>query len=131
MTAQFSNPQSEGKSPSTTVVAAGTKVKGEVTGSASLIVDGVVEGRLHLENEVAVGADGLVTGEINARSVRIGGKVKGNIQGVEMIEVLSSGSVEGDVRSPRVVIADGAFFKGKVEMGAEETLSKPVHKQTP
>ena len=89
----------------------------EITGSASLIVEGEVNGRVQLENEVSVGREGLVTGEIDARAVRIGGRVRGNIRGADMIEILQTGSVEGDVRSPRVVIADGAFFKGKVEMG--------------
>ena len=124
MTPPPTQPQSQ--NPKTTIVAAGTTLKGEVTGSASLVVEGVVEGRLHLENEVAVGVDGLVTGEIKARSVRIGGRVKGNIQGREMIEILANGSVEGDVRSPRVVIADGAFFKGKVEMGGDDGVSPSV-----
>lgn len=124
MTPPPNNPQSQNSK--TTIVAAGTTLKGEVTGSASLVVEGVVEGRLHLENEVAVGVDGLVTGEIKARSVRIGGRVKGNIQGREMIEILANGSVEGDVRSPRVVIADGAFFKGKVEMGGDDGVSPSV-----
>lgn len=127
MTPPPTNPQSQ--NPKTTIVAAGTTLTGEVTGSASLVVDGVVEGRLHLENEVAVGVDGLVTGEIQARSVRVGGRVKGNILGREMIEILTNGSVEGDVRSPRVVIADGAFFKGKVEMGGDKEPSPPVQKQ--
>ena len=129
MTPPPSNPQFQDSNPKTTIVAAGTKVKGEVTGSASLVVEGRVEGHVHLENEVAVGVDGLVKGEIKARSVRIGGRVEGNIQGVEMIEILANGSVQGDVRSPRVVIADGAFFKGKVEMGGEEETSSPVQKQ--
>jgi cytoskeletal protein CcmA (bactofilin family) len=129
MTPPPANPQSPATNPKTTVVAGGTKVKGEVSGSASLVVEGVVEGRLHLENEVSVGVDGLVTGEIKARSVRVGGRVKGNIEGLEMIEILAKGSVEGDVRSPRVVIADGAFFKGKVEMGGDEKDSLPVQKQ--
>ena len=128
MTPPPANPQSPGSGNKTTIVAAGTTVKGEITGSASLAVDGVVEGHVHLENEVAVGVDGLVGGEIKARSVRIGGRVKGNIQGREMVEILAKGSVEGDVRSPRVVIADGAFFKGKVEMGGEDS-SPPVQKQ--
>ena len=129
MTPPPANPQSSGSNPKTTVVAGGTKVKGQVSGAASLVVEGVVEGRLHLENEVSVGVDGLVTGEIKARSVRVGGRVKGNIEGLEMVEILANGSVEGDVRSPRVVIADGAFFKGKVEMGGEEKESLPVQRQ--
>ena len=129
MTPPPANPPSSGSNPKTTVVAGGTKVKGQVSGAASLVVEGVVEGRLHLENEVSVGVDGLVTGEIKARSVRVGGRVKGNIEGLEMVEILANGSVEGDVRSPRVVIADGAFFKGKVEMGGEEKESLPVQRQ--
>jgi len=129
MTPPPANPPSSGSNPKTTVVAGGTKVKGQVSGAASLVVEGVVEGRLHLENEVSVGVDGLVTGEIKARSVRVGGRVKGNIEGLEMVEILANGSVEGDVRSPRVVIADGAFLKGKVEMGGEEKESLPVQRQ--
>ena len=124
MTPPSASPQQQ--NPKTTIVAEGTTLKGEVTGSASLVVEGVVDGHLHLENEVSVGVDGLVTGEIKARSVRIGGRVKGNIEGREMIEILANGSVEGDVRSPRVVIADGAFFKGKVEMGGDEGVSSSV-----
>jgi cytoskeletal protein CcmA (bactofilin family) len=107
----------------TTLVAAGSKLVGEVTGSTSMVVDGVVDGRLALDNEVTVGAGGLVKGEISARAVRVSGKVHGNIVGSEMIEILANGSVEGDVRSPRVVIADGAFFKGKVEMGSDKPKS--------
>ncbi|MDH3255823.1 MAG: polymer-forming cytoskeletal protein [Acidobacteriota bacterium] len=129
MKSDSSGPQPHTGAAGTTVVAAGTTVNGEVSGSASLVVEGVVEGRLHLDNDVAVGKEGLVTGEIDAKSVRVGGRVKGNIRGLEMIEILANGSVEGDVRSPRVVIADGAFFKGKVEMGGLDKSTPPVKKR--
>ncbi len=99
-----------------THVASGSKLTGEISGSPDLVVDGEIEGRIHLDNGVVVNQGGLVHGEIQARTVRIGGRVIGNVVGREMIEISSEGSVEGDVTSPRVVIADGAFFKGKVEM---------------
>lgn len=101
----------------TTQVAKGSKFRGEITGSSDLVIAGEVDGTLDVQGTVTVQASGLVSGEIKARTVKVGGRVKGNIAGSEMIEILGQGSVQGDVKSPRVVIADGAFFKGKVEMG--------------
>lgn len=97
-------------------IANGTKVVGEVTGTTRLVIDGFVEGSVRLENEVVIGSQGKVEGTVVAESVQVGGRVHGNIRGIKKVEVLSSGGLEGDVISPRVVIADGAFLKGKVEM---------------
>ena len=111
-------PQVQEKSTASesTHIAKGSKVVGQISGNANLIIDGVVDGEIDLESRVVVGAEGRVEGKILARSVEVGGHVHGNVQGVERVEVLATGSLEGDVLSPRVVIAEGAFFKGKVEM---------------
>jgi cytoskeletal protein CcmA (bactofilin family) len=100
-----------------TQIASGSKVVGEVSGSAELLIDGQIEGKIDLDSRVVVGPQGKVRGEIRARSVQIGGQVQGNVQGLERVEVLSSGRLEGDMAAPQVHIADGAFFTGKVEMG--------------
>lgn len=100
-----------------TLIARGSKVVGEVSGSAELQIDGQVEGKIDLDSRVVVGPQGMVQGEIRARSVQVGGKVHGNVQGLERVEVLASGRLEGDMIAPQVHIADGAFFTGKVEMG--------------
>ena len=100
----------------TTHISAGSRVKGQITGTTDLMVEGEIEGKIELKNGVVVGSSGVVKGEIKARSVRVAGKVNGNVKGHEMIEILPSGTVEGDVSSPRVMIADGAFFKGNIEM---------------
>jgi cytoskeletal protein CcmA (bactofilin family) len=76
-----------------------------------------VEGDLQVDGVVTVGAEGKVRGEVVARVVKVGGRVVGNVRGGERVEVLQSGSLEGDVAAPRVTIAEGAFFKGRVEMG--------------
>ena len=104
----------------TTHIAVGSRVKGQITGSTDLMVEGEIEGKLELKNGVVVGSSGVVRGEIKARSVRISGKVHGNVRGEEMIEILPSGTVEGDVSSPRVVISDGAFFKGNIQMNGDD-----------
>ncbi|MFQ5527915.1 MAG: polymer-forming cytoskeletal protein [Thermoanaerobaculia bacterium] len=103
----------------TTEVANGAKFKGEITGSSDLVIAGEIDGKLIVEGTVTVQPSGFVRGEIRARTVKVGGRVTGNVVGSEMIEILGQGSVQGDVKSPRVVIADGAFFKGKVEMGTD------------
>ncbi len=113
-----------------THIAAGSKVVGEISGSAELVIDGQVEGQIDLESRVVVGSKGQVEGEIRARSVQVGGKVLGNVRGLERVEVLASGRLEGDVISPRVVISEGAFFKGKVEM-TDKAAVGPVSESKP
>ncbi len=110
-------PAKQKSTPSgSTHIATGSKVVGEISGEADLVIDGVIEGEIHLESRVVVSNDGRVEGKIHARSVEVAGKVLGNVRGGERVKVLATGSLEGDVLSPRVEIAEGAFFKGRVEM---------------
>jgi cytoskeletal protein CcmA (bactofilin family) len=102
-----------------TQIAPGTKVQGQVHGSTELLVDGEVNGEINVSSAVTVGAEGVVSGPISAQLVRVSGRVTGNIQAVERVEVAPSGSLEGDIAAPRVVIAEGAFFKGRIEMRAD------------
>ncbi|HTQ78623.1 MAG TPA: polymer-forming cytoskeletal protein [Thermoanaerobaculia bacterium] len=104
-----------------TQIAAGTKIKGEVTGSAELLIDGEVEGTVKVEATVVVGAGGVVRGPITAQVVKVAGKVTGNLRGGDRVEVGPEATLEGDISAPRVVIAEGAFFKGKVEMQGEKS----------
>lgn len=99
-----------------THIASGSKVVGRLAGNAELVVDGVVEGEIALDSRVVIGTDGKVKGEVRAKSVEVAGTVEGDIFGRDRVEVLASGKLEGDVVAPRVVIAEGAYFKGKVEM---------------
>ena len=103
-----------------THIASGTRIRGEVSGSTELLIEGQVEGEMRLDATVTVGADGAVQGPIAAPVVRVGGRVTGNITATDRVEVSPSGSVEGDISAPRIVIAEGAFFKGRVEMKGDE-----------
>lgn len=113
-------------SQKSTYIAPGTVLKGEITGKTELIVDGSVDGRLDLDGTVKVGSNGTVNGEIKARTVEVAGKVRGDIHGRERLDILASANIEGDLASPRVVIADGAFFKGSVEMTGDADESTPA-----
>ena len=113
MTTSSPNPSANGKS---TYVSAGVKIKGQISGRSEIVIDGEVEGRIEVEASVVVSANGTINGDIVAKSVTVAGKVLGNARASESFELQVSGRIEGDVKAPRVTIAEGAFFKGNVEM---------------
>jgi cytoskeletal protein CcmA (bactofilin family) len=107
-------------------------IKGEVTGSESLYIDGKVEGSINLAgNRVTVGRNGQVAANISAREIVVLGKVRGNVTASDRVDIRSEGSLTGDVTAQRISIEDGAFFKGGIDIrkpGANEkaTDTKPV-----
>jgi cytoskeletal protein CcmA (bactofilin family) len=92
-------------------------VKGEITGNEDLSIDGTVEGLVHLEERrLTVGASAKVTADIIAREVVVYGNVKGNLRARDRIEIKKDGSVVGDLTTARIMIEDGAYFKGSIEI---------------
>ena len=92
-------------------------IKGEVTGSESLYIDGRVEGSINLTgNRVTVGRNGVVNANISAREIVVLGKVRGNLQASDRVDIRTEGSLTGDVVAQRISIEDGAFFKGGIDI---------------
>ncbi len=92
-------------------------IKGEVTGSESLYIDGRVEGSINLSgNRVTIGRNGVVAANINAREIVGLGKVRGNLTASDRVDIRSDGSLTGDVVAARISIEDGAFFKGGIDI---------------
>jgi len=92
-------------------------IKGEVTGSESLYIDGRVEGSINLSgNRVTVGRNGVVAANINAREIVVLGKVRGNLTASDRVDIRSDGSLTGDVVASRISIEDGAYFKGGIDI---------------
>src|SRR5450631_33850 len=92
-------------------------VKGEISGSEDLLIDGSVEGLIQLdERKLTVGATAKVTADIIAREVVVYGTVKGNLRAKDRIEIKKDGSVNGDLTTARIMIEDGAYFKGSIEI---------------
>jgi len=92
-------------------------IKGEVSGSESLYIDGKIEGAINLPgNRVTVGRNGQVAANILAREVVVLGKVRGNVHASDRIDIRSEGSLTGDVIAARISIEDGAFFKGGIDI---------------
>jgi cytoskeletal protein CcmA (bactofilin family) len=92
-------------------------IKGEVTGSEDLLIHGKVEGNINLNgNQVTVGESGEVCADIQAKIVKIDGKVRGDITGNEKVIITRSGNVHGNIVAPRVTLEEGAMFKGSIDM---------------
>src|SRR5271154_6744340 len=103
-------------------------IKGEVTGSESLYIDGRVEGSINLAgNRVTIGRNGVVAANINAREIVVLGKVRGNLTASDRVDIRSDGSLTGDVVAARISIEDGAYFKGGIDIrkGGQPTQQKP------
>ena len=108
----------------------GLYVKGEITGSESLYIDGKIEGSINLPgNRVTVGRNGQVTANVTAREVVILGKIRGNVNASDRVDIRAEGSLAGDVAAARISIEDGAYFKGGIDIrkpDAKSEASKPV-----
>ena len=101
------------------------KLKGEITGEEDLIIEGRVDGSVELRSHsVTVGQEGNVKASISGRTIKVKGKVQGNLAAEEQIVLLSSATVEGDLVAPRVIMEDGASFRGGIEMGDAVTRPK-------
>jgi cytoskeletal protein CcmA (bactofilin family) len=107
-------------------ISQGIRIKGEVTGSEDLFVDGHVEGKLNLSDNctVTIGPNGEVKADISARQVIVRGRVDGKIMGREKIELWSTANIAGDLRTERLVIEDGAVLRGRVEIETGRPIEK-------
>jgi cytoskeletal protein CcmA (bactofilin family) len=102
------------------VIGKGLHVQGEISGNEDLQVDGTIEGHVHLgERRLTVGTTAKVTADIQAREVVVFGNVKGNLRARDRIEIKKDGSVVGDLSTARIMIEDGAYFKGSIEIDRE------------
>lgn len=117
---------SGGSSPSvdSTILTRGIRIKGDLAGKGEITIDGELIGSVHVsEARVAVGPNGHVKADIEAREVVVRGNVEGNLRGRDRVVLGATGSVKGDIDAARVVIEDGAIFRGRVEIG-RETLQR-------
>ena len=92
-------------------------IKGELSGSEDLYIDGQVEGSIELRNNsLTIGPNGQVKADVNAKGVTIQGKLEGNITASDRLELRKSAIIVGDISTQRITIEDGAYFKGKVNV---------------
>jgi cytoskeletal protein CcmA (bactofilin family) len=110
-------------------------IKGELNGSEDLTIEGHVEGRIELKDHVlTIGPNGKIKAQVFAKAVIVLGEVNGNVTASEKVDIRDGGSVDGDIISPRVAIAEGAHFRGSVDMqrkGGQTAPSPQKSSSTP
>jgi cytoskeletal protein CcmA (bactofilin family) len=109
-------------------------IKGELNGSEDLTIEGHVEGKIELKDHVlTIGPNGKIKAQVFAKAVIVLGEVNGNVTASEKVDIRDGGSVDGDIISPRVAIAEGAHFRGSVDMqrkgGAPAQAGQPQPQQ--
>jgi cytoskeletal protein CcmA (bactofilin family) len=104
-------------------------IKGELNGSEDLTIEGQVEGKIELKDHVlTIGPNGKIKAQVFAKAVIVLGEVNGNVTASEKVDIRDGGSVDGDIIAPRVAIAEGAHFRGSVDM---QRKGQPAAKESP
>ena len=99
-----------------TIIGNGIRIEGDITGSDPVTVHGSVKGEVSVDNVVTIAATGHAEADISSVAVEVAGVIEGNVSATDKIDIKSGGRLVGDVRAPRVLIADGAAFKGNINM---------------
>ena len=101
-------------------------IKGELNGSEDLTIEGHVEGKIELKDHVlTIGSNGKIKAQVFAKAVIVLGEVNGNVTATEKVDIRDGGSVDGDIISPRVAIAEGAHFRGTVDLQRKASSPAP------
>lgn len=98
------------------IIGRGIQIRGNLSGSGDLIVEGRVEGHVALQDHLTVEDSGTVVADIETQELTVNGKMSGNIEASQRVSISSTATVVGDIHAPRVVIEDGARFRGNIEM---------------
>lgn len=99
-----------------TIIGSSIVIDGEISGDEELVVQGTVKGRITLSDSLFIEESGTVEADIETRNVEVSGTVTGNVVASEKVEIKTEGRMVGDIKAPRILIADGANFKGNVDM---------------
>lgn len=121
--------------PQPSVIGATLSVEGTLTGEEDIEIEGRFGGEIKLlKSRVVIGGTGEVTANVKAKTVTINGTAKGDVEAGDQVEITATGSMKGDIRSPRVILHDGAKFRGRIDMepdGIEEEQAPNVRTPRP
>lgn len=102
------------------VVGVNTTIKGEILGDEDVLVEGNVEGQIRITRDLQVGPGGKVKANISARSVSVSGEVTGDCEASNRVEIQATGRLTGNIRAPKIIIAEGAMFRGNSDMSGRK-----------
>ena len=95
-------------------------VEGTVTGSETVLIEGSVRGKINLTNDLRVGTKARIEATVHAKNVTVEGKLTGDISADERVELVMTATVDGNIKAPKIIVAEGAKFRGSVDMGSHK-----------
>lgn len=101
------------------IIGSGITIRGNLSGSEALVIEGRVEGQVSLQNHLTIEESGRVVADLDVENLTVHGQVEGNISATETVTIRATARVVGNVRAPRVIIDEGAVFRGGIEMDFE------------
>lgn len=104
--------------PGATFIGPNVTIEGTLSGSESIVIEGVVRGNINLSADLRVGTKARLDATVHARNVTIEGKLTGDISADERVELVASATVDGNIKAPKIIVAEGAKFRGNVDMGS-------------
>jgi cytoskeletal protein CcmA (bactofilin family) len=105
--------------PGFTFIGPNTTVEATITGSDPCVVEGTIRGRINLTSDLRLGTKARVEASVHAKNVTVEGKVTGDISADERVELVMTATVDGNIRAPKIIVAEGARFRGSVDMGSQ------------
>ncbi len=112
-----------------TVLGQGLDIIGEMISDEDVVIEGKFSGKLSCSARITVGRTGQVEAELSGSIIQISGRVKGNLTAKQKIEIIATGYLEGNICTPKVIVAEGAIFKGNVEMPTEQLQAQRATEQ--
>jgi cytoskeletal protein CcmA (bactofilin family) len=101
-----------------TFIGANVTIEGTITGSEPVMIEGTIRGSIDLQSDLRVGTKARIDATVHARNVTVEGRLTGDISADERVELVASAAVEGNIKAPKIVVAEGAKFRGNVDMGS-------------
>ncbi len=129
-----SKPAPASNSGQTTTIGSSIKLNGELNGDEDLLIQGQVEGNVYLkEHNLTIGEQGVIKANAFARTITVRGRLTGDLNGMEKVTITSTGKVRGNIVSPKVILEEGATFKGSIDMDAKaaKSASQPTSQPAP
>ena len=99
-------------------------IDGTVSGSESVLIEGTVRGKINLTNDLRIGTKARVEATVHAKNVTIEGKLNGDVSADDRVELIASATVDGNIKAPKIIVAEGARFRGSVDMGSAKPAAE-------
>ena len=112
-------PDSQAAVPGQTFIGPDVVVEGTISGTEPVLIEGNVRGKINLGSDLHIGTKARVEASVHAKNVTIEGKLNGDVSADERVELVTTATVDGNIRAPKIIVADGAKFRGSVDMGSQ------------